>query len=74
MNLYATANLEIIDPNLTPANAPKFRELQSALNDAMEDAVLAVLDRYGIVNDGVHTVILDEIYTDDGEAESDNED
>ena len=61
MQLYTTANIQISDDKLTTAIVPKLRKIQNELNEALEAAANAVLERHCINNDEVHTVIVDEI-------------
>lgn len=65
MKLYTTANISIVADD----REVNLRKLKSELNEALEDAANGVLSRFGIKNDEVWTVLVDEIDREDDEGE-----
>lgn len=65
MKLYTTANISIVADD----REVNLRKLKSELNEALEDAANGVLSRFGIENDEVWTVLVDEIDREDDEGE-----
>lgn len=70
MNLYTTANIEIIDENLTKVTARGKHNLRNDLQEAFAAAADAVLARHGIVNGLMHTVEVEEIEIDESDSEA----
>ena len=62
MQLTASASIQIYDEK-TPQDI-KLGQLRHELKEAMEDAANAVLERWKINNDEVHTVLVEELETD----------
>ena len=60
---YATAQIEIRSPVII---SPKTAHLlRRALGDALEEAADRVLDQFGIPNEEVHSVLVDEVEVQD---------
>lgn len=67
-NLYTTAQIEVFPTE--PVSPKTAHLLRHALNEALEEAADGVLDRFGIVNQGIHSVLVDEIEVSTEEDES----
>lgn len=66
MTLYTTAQIEVFPTE--PVSDKTAHLLRRALQEALEEAADRTLDQFGIVNQGVHSVEVDEI-----EVEQDEE-
>lgn len=65
-NLYTTASIEISDSSGLNLTSKDLHLLRNRLNDVLEDVVLNVLDEFGIVQQNVRTIFIEEIEKDDG--------
>ena len=57
--LYTTAQIEIFPTE--PVSEKTLHLLHRALSEALEEATDRTLDQFGIVNQGIHSVLVDEI-------------
>lgn len=65
--LYSSISLEIESPEtLSPKT---LHLLRNRLQDALDEAAGRVLDELGVVNEGVHSIHVDEIEQEDVSAE-----
>ena len=69
MNLYTTADIEIIDENLTKMTDRARRKLQNDLQEAFATAADVILEQHGITNGLWNTVMVNEIEIDDSGPE-----
>lgn len=68
MNLYTTAQIEVFPTE--PVSPKTTHLLRNALQEAFEEAADRVLDSFGIVNQGIHSVLVDEVeVSEDEDAE-----
>jgi hypothetical protein len=58
-SLYSTAQIEVFPTE--PVSEKTAHLLRRALQEALEEAADRTLDQFGIVNQGVHSVLVDEI-------------
>lgn len=65
--LYTTAQIEIYPTE--PVSEKTLHLLRRALSEALEEATDRTLDQFGIVNQGVHSVLVDEIEVEEVESE-----